>query len=424
MSIADSKKDIFNKISAFTSLKDNSSFDIKSLHSSMKSVNNKKNAISFLLDVMKSMVGTDALKEITGELVGSFIDKTEPFIRESLKKQLVQFNADDKLPDNFISDGINVDVSKIDHGGKLRINPETDLGRITYGKAVDSFDKSMFNAIRTEQPTIYNEVTLTYKSATDMVNIKPNGSLNIGEFFTNYIDKTKLVNKEEIVSEAIDSIFGTITITKKKTENAINEELRTNKMLENIINTDEAVLSENDLTEIEKKSKELYKGYLNNDFCCGEIIIKISTDDLVVLVDQLGTDPFTIGNNISDIVINKSEENQLNENKDTIKDNFLEKFINSLILALVKKATMSPEIKMLMSIANSLQGNNFNENINDYMKNNSIVIKCIVKSLISEATDFIFKKTTSYLSKLLEPVIKKMLKEKIKQYTGILKSLF
>ena len=427
MSIADDKNKVLSKISALTSLKDSILADSKKsnqLNLSIKSVTNKNNAITFLLDTMKSIIGSDSLKEITGELIGGFIDTIEPTVKTAIKKQLTQYNADSQLPIGFINDGININVKKIDLDGKLRINPDSGLGSITYKLDKPSFNKSMYDAIKTEQSVPYSGLILKYNSVTDKINVKPENNISIGKFFTDYIDKTTIINRDEIVTESLDLLFGTVTIGKQKSESEINVNLRTNKMLNNIINGNSEDLTNSEISEIEKKSKELYQGYLNNDFCCGDVIVTYPEADLIDLVSNLGNDPFVIGNKISEIPTKNSSDIALSENQDAVKDNFLEQFINSLILGLIKSITISPEIKLLVDIANQLQGKITDiENGVDFIKNNITLVKCIAIQMVEQMTDFIFKKVTVYLINLLQPVIKKMIKEKITQYSDIIKAL-
>ena len=419
MSIVDDKKKVLNKISALTSLKDNILADSKKsnqLNLSIKSVTNKNNAITFLLDTMKSIIGSDALKEVTGELISGFVDKVEPIVKTTLKKQLIQYNADEMLPSSFVINGINLNVKKIDIEGKLRINPDSGLGSITYDKVLPSFNRSIYNAIKTEQNIAYNGLVLKYNSITDNINIRPESVTSVGDFFINYIDNTNFINRDEIVTEALDLLFGTVTIGKNKSESEINVDLRTNKILDNIINGNSEDLTSTELSDVEKKSKELYLGYLNNDFCCGDVIVTLPEENLVDLVTNLGDDPFIIGNKLSEVPANNSTDVALSENQPTVKDNFLQQFINTLILALIKGVTVSPEAKTLIEVSNLLQGKTINTLGDDFIKNNITLIKCIIKQLIEEITDFIFKKITIYLNKLLEPVIKKIAKEKITQY--------
>mgnify|MGYP001229746286 CR=1 FL=1 len=74
-----------------------------------------------MLDTLKVMVGTDALKEMVGELFTTFIDNVEPQLKEALSKQLIQFNAGDNLPTFFgaTGAGVTMPMADVDLFGKF-----------------------------------------------------------------------------------------------------------------------------------------------------------------------------------------------------------------------------------------------------------------------------------------------------------------
>jgi len=73
----------------------------------------------------------------------------------------------------------------------------------------------------------------------------------------------------------------------------------------------------------------------------------------------------------------------------------------------------------------SLQNNGvvkINEATED-LKNFQTCIKCMAQEIMRLIAEFIFLLAVGYLVKLLVPIIKEVVKEKINQYSGIMKSL-
>jgi len=431
MSIRDDKRNVLNKIGAFSSLREN--LDTKVSTNSMKSISNKKDVIPFLLDILKTIVGTEALKNLTGELIGNFIDKSETGLKKTLKNQLTQFNSDDQLPNSFKNNGIDIKVKKFDIEGKLKINPTSSIGKSVYKEY--SFDKIAHDAILSPNLEINyeNVLVLKYDKVTDSINFKPHSNISnkkIGEFFSDYIDKSVLINKNEIVTKTLNAIYGNVDKGQKKTLNEIISELKVGKILDKIIDGENNVdITADELIEIEKKSKDIYNGVLTHYMGCGYVTTTISDDDMVNTVDLAcnSGDANFIGGVIESNIYNdisNSDDAAVKENIDSVKDGYFSKIVKELVLAIVKSATISPQVKMLISFSKSFQ--NLDDSIDestDYVKNNIILIKCLIADLIKQLGEFIFKITAAYLILLLKPILLRMAKEKIKQYSEIIKSL-
>ena len=109
MSLADNKRNIFTTIGSYTSLMEQGENPLQT--DLFPSINNKKDIVPFLLDVMKTVAGTDALKETIGSMFTKLIGDVEPKLKDVLKKQFTQSNADDFLPttgNNFLNNGITI----------------------------------------------------------------------------------------------------------------------------------------------------------------------------------------------------------------------------------------------------------------------------------------------------------------------------
>ena len=428
MSLRDDKKNILNKIGAFSALREN--MNSKEPTNSMASISNKKDVIPFLLDTLKTMIGIEALRSVTGEIIGNFIDKTETNVKKTLKNQLTQFNSDDSLPTNFVNDGIDIKIKKIDVEGKLKLKPTSDFGALMYKTA--SFDSITHDAIlNAGTPINYqNNIFITYNKITDTINIKPYENISIGEFFGDYIDKSNIINKQEIVTKALNAIYGNVDGTQNKTLNEIIAEQKLNKMLNKIIDGENNEdLTPNELIEIEQKAKDIFDNNLVHYMGCGYVTTTIDDADLVNTVNSVcdSADANYIANviesNLNNDVAN-SDSAAVKENKDTVKDGYFNKLIKELVLAMVKSATASPQIMMLINLSKTFQNEvvAVDEGI-DYVKNNAIFIKCLIIDLIKQLAEFIFKMAVEQLIALLKPIILKIAKEKIKQYSDIIKSL-
>jgi len=431
MALKDNKKNVLNQISAYSSLKE----ERKSPNSnnSFNSVNNKQDPIPYMLDVLKGVVGTDALKQLVGGMFTNFIDSVEPKMKVGLKKQFTSYNSDEQLPSDFKTNGFNMPIKKIDDTSKFKVSPDSTNGDLLYDKSKPNFDSVMHNTIvndGTETP--FSALNLKYTKSNDTVTVKPsNNNLTIGKLFENFVDDAVIIDKKGIMTEVMDAIYGTISQTEEKSLEQIANELKTDKYLEKLINNEDSLdLTDAENNEILNKANEIANGVLYYDMGCGIMQAQLSQSGMTSLIQQISgsSDNFATANAIENTISESTKNNKdiADENKETIKDGFFQKIIKIFTIKMVKAVTTAPQIKMLLAISGAFQNNGIVElgdSSKDFIEKQKIFIKCLIKDIISLISKFIFDLVISFLVKLIAPIIKKIIKERINQYVKILKSL-
>lgn len=435
MSLADKKRSVFTTIGSYTSMIDQGEPALST--DSYSSINNGGGITSFLLDVTKTVAGSGALNEIIGGLFSNVVDEAEPQLKTSLKKQFIQGNANAPLPSDFRTNGIKVPVKDMDVSGKLKENPDTATGGLLYGSN-DNFDKKAYSAILNEGDwESYNNVSMKYNSSGDEMQLKPNigtSSMTIGEYFTNYIDDTTLIDKKVFVSSVMDGFYGTVSASQNKTVEQLYMELQVGLQLEQLINddNDSFEVSPDKYDELLEKAKEMSEGLVNYDLGCGMMGAELDFDDLNSTISDIvnSTDPFYIGAQVSSTLekstnFSNSSEDLTTENKETMKDGFLQRIINIATVKLLESVTTTPQIRALFAMSSALENDGtpkLNSPTED-MKNFKTCIKCMSNEIKKMVARFIFELAISYLIKLLKPVVKKVVREKINQYVGVMSSL-
>jgi len=430
MSLADKKRGVFTTIGSYNSLMQQGKPQLQTdLYSS---INNKNDVVPFLLDVLKTVAGSDALIETIGGMFGTLVDKVEPKLKTALKKQFTQSNAGVELPSEFKDNGITIPVKSIDVSGKLKVNPNSSEGNLIYGSTTN-FDGKTFNSILNEKPEDFSILTMKYNAATDEMQIKPNikgaKSPTIGDFFIDYIDDTELINKKELMSAVMNSFYGTLAKTQNKTIEQVYNELQIETQLQQVLDGDDSfVISPEKYDELLEKSREMVNGIVKYDLGCGLMPSELSFNDFSNTISSItgSTDPFFIGNQLK-ATIDKSTtatEELTTENKQTIKDGFFQKIIKIFTVKMLEAVTTAPQIRTLFAMMSFLQGGDVKvTNGIDDLKKFKTYIKCIAKEIMKLIAAFIFALAISHLIKLLKPVIKKVVKEKINQYAGVITSL-
>jgi len=347
MGLIDDKKNVFTTIGAYTSFMERSKNQKNDGTNLFPSINNKKDVVPYLLDVLKVVVGSDALKQLTGDLFVKFTDIAEPQIKESLKKQMIQHNSGSQLPAYFKStgSGIDIPVKDIDVFGKLKTNPASSTGSLLYG-TTDTFDSKAYEAF-TSGFTTYNNVEIRYDSITDKFNFKAtpaSSTQNIGQWLGNYIDDTVIINKKEFLTNVMNAVYGSVTANQNKTVEQVYNELQVSKLIDQLLQDDDSFeISQSDYDTLLEQAQALIDGVVYYDMGCGIIGAELPLDDMVDLIQQISgsTDSFAVGNLIEGTIeqstANIQETQQ--ENKETIKDGFFQRIIKMVqqILLIVKR---------------------------------------------------------------------------------------
>jgi len=428
----DSKKNIFTTIGAYSSLKEERNLpDTTNL---FPSVNNKKDVVPFLLDVLKTVVGSEALKQLTGELFTNFIDGAEPQLKTALKKQMIQYNAGDGLPTYFKTTGVSVPVKNIDVYGKLKTNPSSAEGSLLFNNSTPNFDKSAYNAIVNAGTDVsYNNILINYNSTTDSFTFKPtvaSSSGTIGEWLGDYIDDTVIINKKEFMTNVMNSVYGTISTVQDKTIEQTFQELQVSKLIDQLIDDDDSFeISQDDYDALLQKAKELVDGIIYYDMGCGVIGATLPLSGMTNLISTISgsTDSFVVGNAVEATIDESTVDTQdtADANRATIKDGFFQRLIKAITNILAQALTTTPQIRALLAIISAFENNGTVKisSPKDDMKNFKIFLNCVIKEAMKMINEFIFNLIVVFLVALLAPIIKKIIQEKINQFVGVIKSL-
>lgn len=433
MSLSDDKRSIFTTIGSYTSVIQTN--NLPNNTNLFPSINNKKEIVPFMLDILKVVAGTDALQGLTGELFTNFINKVEPQLKVALKNQVAQYNAGNNVPSYFqpAGVGVRVKVKDIDISGKLKSDPTSQSGNLLYDNSIPNFDGQAYNAIKNGN-AVFGNLNMKYAASTDEMVFNMNGSSSsIGSWADDYIDSIQIINKKEFISNVMNKIYGTITKSQGKTVNEAYQELTVNALIAQLINDDDSFqISPEDNALLLQHAEEIINGVVNYDMGCGVLASSLPMSGLTSLINNISgstgqaTDPNYVGNQVNN-TIDQSIQNKdvANANKETIKDGFFQRLIALINQALAEAMSTTPQIRALLSIISAFQNlgvTKIGNPINDLVKFKTL-IKCIINEAMKLINEFIFNQIKKFLTILLKPVIQKIIKEKITQYAAIIKSL-
>lgn len=436
MGLINDKRNVFTTIGAYNSLKEN--LDLPDPTNVFSSINNKKDVLPFLLDVLKVSVGTDGLKELTGEMVTNMTTQIEPKLKTSLRKQVTDFNSGNALPQSFFG-GIEVPVKNIDIYGKLKINPASDEGSLLYNNNTPNFDKSAYQAIQNAGTDVtFGNLIINYNSSRDSFIFKPtpeSSTGTIGNWFNSFIGGINILDKKEFLTKVLDGFYGSLSKKTGKSLKQLKNELMLNKYLENI-DVDGYEIPAHEYADIDDIAQQIANGVRLYDMGCGlmEVSLPFSGFNETVTDVFNSTSPYANANTLEQ-TINKSAGNnedvqtRINNNKQTIRDNFFERLLKLILNIIIQSLILTPQVRAILIIRDGIINNgvprigNIWDNIKQEIDSIRTLIKCLGDDIKKIIYEFIFNLIVTFLIALLKPIIVKIIREKINQYLGVLKSL-
>ena len=465
MNIYKEKKNVFGEIAA---LRVSAESYPKKLLNSIPSININANTLNFLLDLLKSLVGFDALNDALVETLTQNLEEIEYQVKLTLKKALknmVSCSINPKIPDWFINEGVVLEVSKIDFLDIMRVDPTTKAGKLIYedvasGTLSTDFNTFLYNTIQ-DNGGISNWGAVT--TGTDILGIQfnasgatiddPNNSIivktsatypstkKLTDLNNDYIDSVTLFSSPKMINNIVDSIFGLISLEVSKDKKTIERELLINDIIDRIINSDDDVIiddsyfsfSNEDYADIEYRANLKSIG-INKVQTSEDVDSSIRIDTLVSLNDELeqllGETPSGVLNeNITTLVRNginnlADEAAQGADEKDklSIKFNFMENMLKKLMLAIVN-VILSPKLILIFAMNHKIIHDEVFEDPEDFLRKNKWLITVVLESVRDMIIDILLAKVLKEVKKLALDNFIKTQTEKIKAKKAQLASL-
>jgi hypothetical protein len=467
MGIIDQKLAVFGQISALRTL--NEDFPKFNLTNSFPSVNNEKDGLAFIIDLLKALVGYEELRDILIDTLTFDMDDIESAIKLAVKKdlkKLVNCGVDPSIPDflkhqsvSLSGTGVDLNLNGIDFTGLMYIDPEGSLGNLFYDDVTNGvnstdFNTFLYNTVQSDgtqenwgtNTTSNNILSLEFNSVgavNNTLNISasqfystPANGKTLTDLNNDYIDSIKLFDSAKLINNIIDTLFGSVTVNLNKTRKQLEQEAKVENIVNSIINTDEDdVIDDNFFTftneEIrfqEEIADNRRKG-IRKVFTCREVISEVSVDSLTTLQEALsGTTTKVEEKQAYSDAINamgdESGDNADEQDKYNIKLSFIEGLIKKIMLAIVN-ALLSPKVILLFALNHKIINgltSSFDGAI-DFMKQNKALIRNVINSVRDTIVKILLKQTLIAIKNLAATNAVASLTEKVKSTQAQLLSL-
>lgn len=389
MSILSQKQKVFGNIAALRTLTEG--LPQLRVNSSFPSINNNGDTITFLCDLIKALVGYEALQQtITDTLVYNLKD-IEREIKNALKlelKSIVSCGVNPSLP-NFIKstgEGINFTINKIDFSNIMMIDPNSEAGKLLYNDRTTNllgssdFNTFLYQTIQNDGSTeswghtTTNNDILTFKfRSKDISGINPNNTLTVKshpsyndktltDLNNDYIDSVELFNTENLVSNMVDMVFGTISNFANKTIKQLENEARVSTVINRILSSDNKdIISDKyfEFTNAQRAAQQTEARLRKSGRKILDTSNQIATSVSISSLSNINT---TITNAVGQIDKRNAVANSLDQignqvaafttnriDHASIKLNFIQELVNNLIRAIVN-TILSPKVITIFMI--------------------------------------------------------------------------
>lgn len=455
MSILDKKQKIFGNIAAARTLTEG--LPNLKLSASLSSINTGGNSIGFLSDLIKSLIGYEALVSSVVDILTHSLSDIEREIKIALKtelKNIVSCGVDPHLPTWIQSTGtgITIEVNKIDFLDQFKVDPNSIAGRLLYNDITTpltnstDFNTFLYGVIQDDGNTYTwnNILDITFNSLgtgntpNNTITFKANTSYNtrtLTDLNNNFVDSLTLFNTENIINQIVDIIYGSIATTIGKSLKQLENEAKINTIVEKMIDndnknpiSDDAFTFTNEETyknQLDAANRRKGRRVLN---LSSELSSSIPISNLTTFNDELTGATSTsqkkviISNNL-DKMANSSGANVQNRiNLKAVKLDFIQQIVNNLIKAIVGKVLSPKVITIFMVNYKIIYGPTatFDDGIDFILKNKNLFHN-IIKRVTEEIVKILLKIALKRISELVaEAIAKKEIEKNKNKLTQLL----
>jgi hypothetical protein len=376
MSIIDKKRKVFGNIAALRTLTEG--MPQLKLSSSFPSINNGGNAITFLTDLIKALIGYEALVGTVVDILTHSLAQIEKDIKIALKQELkniVSCSVDPSIPAFLSSTGIVIEVSKVDYLDLFKVDPNSPDGKLLYNDVTSplsnssDFNTFLYYVIQNDgTPMVWaNILEITFNSVgtpnnTFTIKKAPVFTGTLTDLNNKFIDSLTLFNAENIVNRIIDIIFGSISVSIKKSKKQLEKEAEINNVIDSMVNADEGDTIDdgyftftNEEVYIHQQDADLRQKGITKLECCNKIAASVPVSMLTGFTAEMSGATTTqvkkdvITKNLN-AMANQTTANSNNQSDHiSIKLNFFQQIINNLIRAIIG-IILSPKVVLIFLI--------------------------------------------------------------------------
>lgn len=449
MSIINQKKELFSEIAAKKTLLEG--LPNLQLNPSFPSINNLTDPLTFLTDLLSSLVGVESLKEVIIETLTRNLPDIEVTIKQILKKalnSLVSCQINPSIPENLLhgGEGIDLEIKKVDFLNLMLTDPDSEVGSLLYGDTESGiystdFNTFLYNVIQTGGThTWANCIDVTFKESGEVNNVL---NIKITKTFSDagntlkdlnnvLVDSVDLLEISDILNKLLDNVFGVISKEQGKSKDQIISEMKINKIIDDIMNQEDDEVIDNSFFEFDNETLRDIELNAENRLK-GVKVVNISTryetktslnsllrntkdikESDATLEDVLGISLDRIAKEITD--------NIPEIDKYSVKLDFISDLVKNL-MRVIANIIISPKIIAILSINHKILYGEMFDDVAGFISENKYFIKMIFNGIRDVVMDILLKIVLKEIQELALQTAFEIQAEQIINTSSIIKSL-
>jgi hypothetical protein len=353
-------------------------------------------------------------------------------------------SSDFAIPPN---QNLNMLISQIDFLNNFKNNPQDSASSFLLGEPGKDFDRFIYDTIQT--PNVTNTwsgpngdlIDLTFygydatTAQTNSIDFKINSNYNdksFSKFLLDFMTSIELFSKEKFMATLLDSVFGIISSRNETTKDQLMNEERLNSLMDKMLSIDPCydevvyddsffTFNDEELSKIEKKSKERKLGIVELDLGCGIYDFDLGDTDGEKIFGLLNDLKNTKNNaalqerktiqllkTCNDTAVKKSPKN-----KESIKNKFSSDLIKDIPKNLVKNSLMKPTVVVITNLSNFITTSTttMKETSFEFAIFNQTFFEYILRRSWAVLVEILFESLTPEIIKLIKKVVKRKLKK-------------
>jgi hypothetical protein len=465
MNVTREKSDIFAQIAALRVSSEG--YPKFSNTNSIDSISQETNSLDFLLDLTKSLIGFEPLKEGLIDVLTHNLEDIELDVKKALKealKSLVSCSINPSLPDSFVQDGITLEIDRVDLLDKFKVNPNSGAGKLLYNDVNSGTNSTDFNTFLYEviqdnggtsswgNQTLGEDIlnirftqnATTSNGNNNTLNIKPSSNYEdskLTDINNDYIDSIKLFETNKLINSVIESLFGSISLNTSKNKNTIENEIKIQEIIDRVINLDEEEIVDNsffqfsneELSNIESKAEMKRKGK-RLITTCDNVESEISFESIKSLdseLDEFNTQTVTpqlierktrIVRNALDSLAEESASNVDSRDRYNVKVNLIEEMLRNIMNSIVG-VILSPKLIGILALNHLIVYGETFKDIEEFMIKNKSLLTSVLRTIRDSVVSILLERVLKEIKTLVADNIIRTQVERVKYSQAQLSSL-
>jgi hypothetical protein len=421
MSILSKKKNVFEQIAILKTANEivvNRDV-LKNQSASLLNAKVNKDPFIFLIDLLTVVSGSDSVNKCIKNMisnVGSIDKKFKVKIKDEITHVIGGDKNNSDIP-SFIKNGFKIHINKLDYNNDLFIRTNSPA----YSLYLSEFQLKLQSAV--QQPnvriTINNSLNGEYDNTSGNFTFYPTKpNLKYKDFLFDLIDTTKFINTSSIVNNSLNDLFNGKNLSKE--QQILNQQV--DIVLNNIIIEDEEDDSYFKFTDTESEliNEKIATNYTYyNNVGSDQISSQLSNVELLDIVKKNGN---TSSKFFTEII--KKLNTSVDQNdKQSMTNGFLSKFLMALKNNIIKNFVLSPQSVLIYSMANNVPSSDKLTPIAD-IRGNKNIIKCLISDITNSLMSGLYNMLKRDLLKVVAGVTSLYIQESSDKYKKIIQSLF